>query len=132
MILSVASLRGEPEGSTPHPVHLICGGGSGTHILHALIRHGYPVTTGVLNESDNDWETAVVLGVETAAEAPFSAISARARDEAAGLMARAETILLAEVRERACHARKPSAFAYAGRIFQTVSLAIAQADVTAT
>src|SRR5215468_77800 len=40
-------------------------------------------------------------------------------------------ILLAEVCERACHARKPSAFAYTGLVFQSVYLAIARADVTA-
>ena len=98
IILSVASLRGEPAALTTHPVHLICGGGSGTHMLHTLmLRHGYPVTAGVLNESDNDWEAALALGVETVAEAPFSTISARARSEAADMMARAETILIADV-----------------------------------
>jgi iron complex transport system ATP-binding protein len=97
MILSVTSMRVEPAQVTAHPVHLICGGGSGAHILHALVRHGYPVTTGVLNEGDNDWETALALGVETATETPFSAISARARSEAANMMAAAQTILVADV-----------------------------------
>src|SRR5271165_447937 len=43
-----------------------------------------------------------------------------------------QTILLAEVRESACHARKPSAFAYAGLILDPVYLALARANVTAT
>ncbi len=97
MILSAVSLRGDTEVSAAHPVHLICGGGSGTHILSALLRHGYPVTAGVLNESDNDWETALALGIETVVEAPFSSISPRARAEAEAMMARAETILIADV-----------------------------------
>ena len=97
MILSVTSLRNQPEPTTTHTVHVICGGGSGTHIMHTLIRHGYPVTAGVLNESDSDWETAVALGVEVVSEAPFSPISAKYRAEAAAMMAASDTIVIADV-----------------------------------
>jgi iron complex transport system ATP-binding protein len=97
IILSVTSLRDAPNSSVPHPVHLICGGGSGTHILHTLVRNGYPVTAGVLNENDNDWETALALGVEMVVEAPFSAISGPARAEARTMMAACESVAIADV-----------------------------------
>ncbi len=37
---------------------LICGGGAGSAIMHLLVKHGYTVSAGVLNEGDMDWETA--------------------------------------------------------------------------
>jgi iron complex transport system ATP-binding protein len=97
MILALHSLR-EAEGSTSAArVHLICGGGSGVSILHALIRAGYSVTSGVLNESDSDYETASALGVEIAAERPFSAITPQSRQVAEALMADADYVLVAAV-----------------------------------
>jgi iron complex transport system ATP-binding protein len=56
-------------------IHLICGAGTGTLIMKALIDEGYKVTTGVLNELDTDYETAGLLKIPTVSESPFSPIT---------------------------------------------------------
>ena len=56
-----------------------------------------PSTAGVLNESDSDHETANALGVEIAAERPFSAITHQSRQAAEALMADAHYVLVAAV-----------------------------------
>jgi iron complex transport system ATP-binding protein len=59
-------------------VHLICGGGTGSPLMKALTDEGYKITAGVLNLLDTDHETAQLLGVPTANEAPFSPITVEA------------------------------------------------------
>jgi iron complex transport system ATP-binding protein len=56
-------------------IHLICGAGTGTLIMKALVDEGYVVTTGVLNTLDTDYETAELLKIPTISEAPFSPIT---------------------------------------------------------
>ena len=60
-------------------VHVICGGGTGSTILHALYNAGCRVTTGVLSMNDSDYETALQLGIPCIVEPPFSPISAGSR-----------------------------------------------------
>ena len=56
-------------------VHLICGGGTGSPVMKTLLDEGYRVTAGVLNLLDTDQETAQLLAIPTASEAPFSPIT---------------------------------------------------------
>ncbi len=56
-------------------VHLICGAGTGSPVMKALIDEGYTVTAGVLNLLDTDQETAQLLKIATTKEAPFSPIT---------------------------------------------------------
>jgi iron complex transport system ATP-binding protein len=56
-------------------IHLICGAGTGTLIMKALVDEGYKVTAGVLNELDTDSETAELLNVPAVIEGPFSPIT---------------------------------------------------------
>jgi iron complex transport system ATP-binding protein len=56
-------------------VHLICGGGTGSSLMKILKDEGYTVTAGVLNLLDTDHETAQLLKIPTANEAPFSPIT---------------------------------------------------------
>jgi iron complex transport system ATP-binding protein len=42
-------------------IHLICGAGTGTLIMKALVDEGYEVTAGALNMLDTDYETAELL-----------------------------------------------------------------------
>ncbi|NLF87851.1 ABC transporter ATP-binding protein [Candidatus Bathyarchaeota archaeon] len=56
-------------------IHLICGAGTGTLIMKALVDEGYKVTAGVLNELDTDSETAELLNVPAIIESPFSPIT---------------------------------------------------------
>ncbi len=97
MILSLDSLRGEARRIAETPkVHVVCGGGTGFHVLHLLVRRGYSVSAGVLNESDSDYELAVALGIKTAAEAPFSAVTSAVKQEAKDMMHAADTILVTD------------------------------------
>jgi iron complex transport system ATP-binding protein len=56
-------------------VHLICGAGTGSMLMKILTDEGYSVTAGVLNMLDTDHETADLLGIPVAGEAPFSSIT---------------------------------------------------------
>jgi iron complex transport system ATP-binding protein len=56
-------------------IHMICGAGTGTLIMKALVDEGYVVTAGVLNTLDTDYETAELLRIPTVTEAPFSPIT---------------------------------------------------------
>jgi iron complex transport system ATP-binding protein len=59
-------------------VHMVCGGGTGSSVMKALTDEGYTVTAGVLNLLDTDHETAQLLKIPTANEAPFSPITEEA------------------------------------------------------
>jgi len=56
-------------------IHLICGAGTGSTLMKILIDAGYNVTAGVLNLLDTDHETAHLLGIPVAGEAPLSPIT---------------------------------------------------------
>jgi iron complex transport system ATP-binding protein len=60
-------------------VHVICGGGTGSTILHALHHAGCRVTTGVLSMNDSDYETAIQLGIPCVVEPPFAPITPGSR-----------------------------------------------------
>ncbi len=55
-------------------IHLICGGGTGTHIMDKLVQDGYQVSCGVVNIGDSDWNKAKSLGIPLVEEAPFANI----------------------------------------------------------
>lgn len=97
MILALTSTRGESFQPDAPPVHVVCGGGSGAAVFTALLRAGYTVTAGVLNERDSDQEAAEALGIAIVSESPFSPIGARARAACAALMASAQTIVVTAV-----------------------------------
>ncbi len=56
-------------------VHVICGAGTGTLVMKALVDEGYRVTAGVLNIEDSDYDTCTFLKIPTVTEAPFSPIT---------------------------------------------------------
>jgi iron complex transport system ATP-binding protein len=57
-------------------VHVICGGGTGSHLLGMLHLTGCVLSAGVLNVLDSDYVTARTLGLPIISEAPFAPISA--------------------------------------------------------
>ncbi|MHB1420190.1 MAG: ABC transporter ATP-binding protein [Bacillota bacterium] len=59
-------------------IHMICGGGSGQHLMEELHQSGYRLTVGVLNVGDSDWYRSRALGVEVVEEAPYCPISDQA------------------------------------------------------
>jgi iron complex transport system ATP-binding protein len=77
-------------------VHVICGGGSGTSLFVALRQKGINVTASVLNEGDTDFESATMLAIPFVREAPFSAISEAAEQEARRIGSDAEVVVVTD------------------------------------
>jgi iron complex transport system ATP-binding protein len=75
-------------------IHIICGGGTGSPVMKALLDEGYRVTAGVLNLLDTDQETAQLLDVQTATEAPFSPITDEAHTANLRLMRKANVLVI--------------------------------------
>ncbi len=78
-------------------VHLVCGGGSGSHLMRELVDRGYRVSAGALNALDSDEVTGRELGLPMAVEAPFSPLGDEVHDENLRLMADADLVLVAGV-----------------------------------
>ncbi|PVX27793.1 MAG: heme ABC transporter ATP-binding protein [Candidatus Bathyarchaeum sp.] len=76
------------------PVHLICGCGTGSPIMKLLLDEGYNVTAGVLNLLDTDQETAQLLSVPTATEAPFSPITQDAHEANLRYLKKAKVVVI--------------------------------------
>jgi iron complex transport system ATP-binding protein len=78
-------------------VHLLCGGGTGAHLMRELVDLGYSVSVGVVNAMDTDEVTARELGLPIAAEAPFTPITDEAYRENMSLVEKADLVLLTDV-----------------------------------
>lgn len=78
-------------------VHVVCGGGTGAQVMSDLVRAGFEVSVGVVNVLDSDFEVAQSLGVQVVAEAPFSAVSVGALEEARKMAASCEAVVLSAV-----------------------------------
>lgn len=89
-------LRKETGGSKTR-VHVVCGGGTGAELLHALHAAGCRVTAGVLAMNDSDYAAAVHLGIPCSAEPPFSPVSAASRTVLADQVKEAEIIIVTPV-----------------------------------
>jgi iron complex transport system ATP-binding protein len=75
-------------------VHLISGGGTGSPVMKALVDEGYRATAGVLNLLDTDQETAQLLSIPTANEAPFSPITNDAYKANLELLSKASVLVI--------------------------------------
>ena len=78
-------------------IHLICGAGTGTLIMKALVDEGYKVTAGVLNMLDTDYETSELLKVPTVNEAPFSPITEQTKRANLKMMSKAAIVVITSV-----------------------------------
>lgn len=78
-------------------VHLICGAGTGSVLMKILSDSGYTVSAGVLNQLDTDHESALMLGVEMASEAPLSPITDGAYEANLELIAKADAVILTSI-----------------------------------
>jgi iron complex transport system ATP-binding protein len=78
-------------------IHLICGAGTGTLIMKALVDEGYEVTAGALNMLDTDYETAELLKIPTVSEAPFSPITEQAKCALVEMMSKAAIVVVTSV-----------------------------------
>ena len=87
----------KPSSDRKCAIHLICGAGTGTLIMKALVDEGYKVTAGVLNELDTDYETAELLQVPTVSESPFSPITEQKKHQNLELVNQAAIIVVTSV-----------------------------------
>ena len=87
----------KPSPSRNCTIHLICGAGTGTSIMKALVDEGYSVTAGVLNMLDTDYETAELLKIPTATEAPFSPITEQTKQANLEMINKAAIVVMTSV-----------------------------------
>jgi len=94
---STLFLKGASKGRSPFVIHIICGAGTGSQLMHLLLEKGYQVTAGVLNAIDTDHETHQHLGISIVSEAPFSPISCEMHEANLGLIDQADVVVLTNV-----------------------------------
>ncbi len=75
-------------------VHVVCGGGTGSDILHLLHTALFTVTCGVLNILDTDYGTAMHLGLPCVAEPPFHGITPGSLSRLRECLESAETVIV--------------------------------------
>lgn len=80
-----------------HRIHLICGGGAGLELINWFLEEGYPLTGGVLNQGDADWQLLVQNNCPVVEERPFSPILPTTYDELIQLMERADRVVVANL-----------------------------------
>ncbi len=78
-------------------IHVICGAGTGTIIMKALVDEGYTVTAGVLNTLDTDYETAQILNIPAVTEAPFSPITQQSQQANMDMIGKAAIVVMTSV-----------------------------------
>ncbi|MFB3888125.1 MAG: ABC transporter ATP-binding protein [Candidatus Bathyarchaeia archaeon] len=78
-------------------IHLICGAGTGSTLMKTLTDAGYNVTAGVLNLLDTDHETAHLLGIPVAGEAPLSPITDGAHAANLDVISKSNAVVLTSV-----------------------------------
>ncbi|MDD2421195.1 MAG: ABC transporter ATP-binding protein [Heliobacteriaceae bacterium] len=78
-------------------VHVVCGGGAGAALLGLLTRHGYLVSTGVLNIGDIDWEAARCLGLSLVEEAAFCPVSPERHQANLALIKQADACVMVNI-----------------------------------
>lgn len=95
-VIPLPRVSDEPGNGARLRLHLICGGGTGAKLMGQLSRMGYPVSAGVLNVKDTDWEAARTLGIPVAEEKPFSSISEQSYEANLKLAMEADAVFLLE------------------------------------
>ncbi len=78
-------------------VHVVCGGGTGSAWIGALVRAGWQVSAGILHLLDSDEEVARELGAEVVSEAPFTPISEESLTLLRDMLRQAEAVVVAPV-----------------------------------
>ncbi len=76
-------------------IHIICGGGSGSLLIHELYHRGCRVSLGAVNTLDSDEVIGRKLSLPMAVEAPFSPISDETHKRNLELIDRAKIVILA-------------------------------------
>lgn len=96
--VTLLSQRRLPKTDQKRPqVHLICGGGAGIELINWFLEEGYPLTGGVLNQGDSDWQLFVQNNCPVVEERPFSPILPATYAELIQLMEEAGIIVVADL-----------------------------------
>ncbi len=85
--------RTKPQ-RTSEMVHVICGGGTGSDLLHFLTRRSFSLSTGILATNDSDHAAATALDIPCIALPPFTPMSGEALDELATSLSRASNVIV--------------------------------------
>jgi len=96
-IVPISEAMSRPYSRKEKKVHLICGGGSGSHLLRRLFLEGYEITAGVLNLGDTDQRLAESLGLKVVVEAPFSSIQQERLAENKRLAESSDAVILTNI-----------------------------------
>lgn len=78
-------------------LHLVCGGGSGAPLMSGLLRAGYRLSIGVLNQGDSDYEYARLCGLEIVEVPPFCPVSPQATSRMLDLMREAAAVVVSNI-----------------------------------
>jgi iron complex transport system ATP-binding protein len=78
-------------------LHLICGAGTGSMLMKILTDAGYSVTAGVLNLLDTDHETAHLLAIPVAGEAPLSPITDGSHKANLEMISKANAVIVTSI-----------------------------------
>jgi len=78
-------------------IHLICGGGTGKHLMPPLKRRGYVLTAGVLSPLDDDYREARRLGVSMVENSSFTKISEEAAKENEKMAKASDLIIITDM-----------------------------------
>ncbi len=88
---------GERDMLSSTTVHVIGGGGTAAPVLAKLIRRGYSLTCGVLNEGDADQEVAEALDIPHISQPVFAGIAPDSLEKHRELMRAADVVVLTDV-----------------------------------
>jgi len=78
-------------------IHVIAGGGTAQNFLYKLDNAGYPISIGVLNVGDADWQVAKELGIEIVEAPPFIDISKQAIEKNRKLIQKSDLVILSDL-----------------------------------
>lgn len=84
------------KASTPlGNIHIICGGGSGVAVLHALADR-FSLSVGVISLLDSDFQAAQRLGAKIVMDAPFAPISPKVYEENLDTMRSSDVVVICD------------------------------------
>jgi iron complex transport system ATP-binding protein len=78
-------------------IHVVGGGGTAAPIFAKLVRRGYDVTSGVLNQSDADQEVAEALDIKYVSQQLFAQITSESHLRHLELIKSADVVILTDV-----------------------------------
>jgi len=88
------SLPPEKKAEVQKKIHVISGEGMGRQIIMSLHSAGFSVTAGILNQGDQDFESAKSIGIDTISAPPFSKYSEKEIIELKKVCDLADTIIV--------------------------------------